>query len=908
MRDAETSAGIERDGDSDCEPQSAPMYGASSGGHGPRLPPRFAINNNVPADFMSSTESTEKINALIEKISTRMQSQEHVNRLYDEFVNIFVTEMQNNFREITSLPLSSRKLRFTKKDWWDDELADSFKCMQKAEHEYIKAKKKRSEYKSHFSKFKDKQNVFDRMLKRKKRNYQRSQYLKIEEVNSSDPTSFWEYIKKLGPSKKTSKIPFECFSDDGTLIYDVDKVLEKWKSEFQNLYSPPLDHLTQKEVEFKQKIKRENEEFENLPSDNSSVINEPLVIEEIRKVVQKSKLQKAAGIDGIVYDILKNEAAIFSMTKFFNLCFESHMVPDIWVQALIFPIPKSHLNDPRVPLNYRGISLLSVVSKLYTSVLNTRLNNFAENNNLIVNEQNGFRSDRSCLDHIFVLQNTLRIRNTLNSHTYCAFIDFKKAFDLVDRDALLYKLRNLGVTGNFYHTIKSLYTDAKSCIKINDRTTDWFDVTSGVRQGDSLSPTLFSLFLNDLAVEIKNLNDGIMIGALCLSILLYADDICLLAPTPEKLQNMLDVVSDWCRKWGMQINTKKTQILHVRNSQRPRSSFSFNCGGTPLAYTDSYKYLGFILHEHLINDNHVSTVTAAASRSFGRIHSIFKSTGNLGINTYQTLYSSYVESIMNYASGVWGFRNFNDPQLLQNRIMRFFLGVHRFAPNAGVKLELDWLECREVRWLNMLRLYNRISKMDTDRLPKIILNWDKSLALDTWGSEIKHIAANIGLHVQLKEGEIYDITAAYNKLLSSSRLRWHLEAQNKPKLRTFLKIHNFDQIQVLAKSQITRYQRSLLSQLKLGILPLKIETERYQGTPLEQRLCKLCDSNQIEDEIHFMFHCPELKDTRILHNLQLDQSTDDFVQLSIMLNSENIVSSARYLESLYRCRKNIMYR
>lgn len=168
VRDAETSAGIERDGDSDCEPQSAPMYGASSGGHGPRLPPRFAINNNVPADFMSSTESTEKINALIEKISTRMQSQEHVNRLYDEFVNIFVTEMQNNFREITSLPLSSRKLRFTKKDWWDDELADSFKCMQKAEHEYIKAKKKRSEYKSHFSKFKDKQNVFDRMLKRKK--------------------------------------------------------------------------------------------------------------------------------------------------------------------------------------------------------------------------------------------------------------------------------------------------------------------------------------------------------------------------------------------------------------------------------------------------------------------------------------------------------------------------------------------------------------------------------------------------------------------------------------------------------------------------------------------------------------------------------------------------------------------
>ena len=78
-----------------------------------------------------------------------------------------------------------------------------------------------------------------------------------------------------------------------------------------------------------------------------------------------------------------------------------------------------------------------MVSKLYTSALNIRLNYFAEDNDLIVEEQNGFRSDRSCLDHIFTLQNTLRIRNELNSQTFCAFIDFKKAFDYVDRDFLL---------------------------------------------------------------------------------------------------------------------------------------------------------------------------------------------------------------------------------------------------------------------------------------------------------------------------------------------------------------------------------------------------------------------------------------------------------------------------------------
>ena len=170
------------------------------------------------------------------------------------------------------------------------------------------------------------------------------------------------------------------------------------------------------------------------------------------------------------------------------------MVPDVWLEALIFPIPKSSSSDPRVPLNYRGISLLSVISKLYTSSLNTRLSTFAEENDLIVDEQNGFRPDRSCLDHIFVLHNTLEIRKKLNCQTFCAFVDFKKAFDFVDRDFLLYKLHELGIDGNFYYAIKSLYQDSKSSIQLNNRCTDSFDIKSGVRQGDPLSPTLFSLF------------------------------------------------------------------------------------------------------------------------------------------------------------------------------------------------------------------------------------------------------------------------------------------------------------------------------------------------------------------------------------------------------------------------------
>ena len=99
----------------------------------------------------------------------------------------------------------------------------------------------------------------------------------------------------------------------------------------------------------------------------------------------------------------------------------------------------------------------------------------------------------------------------------------------------------------------------------------------------------------------------------------------------------------------------------------------------------------------------------------------------------------------------------------------------------------------------------------------------------------------------------------------------------KPKLRTFSQIHDFDHFQSLVSSNISRYQRSLVAQLKFGILPLKIETDRYQGIPLEQRICKLCDSNSIETELHFLFHCNALSDARkyALNNLELEYDINE---------------------------------
>ena len=138
---------------------------------------------------------------------------------------------------------------------------------------------------------------------------------------------------------------------------------------------------------------------------------------------------------------------------------------------------------------------------------------------------------------------------------------------------------------------------------------------------------------------------------------------------------------------------------------------------------------------------------------------------NMGYKTYETLYNSYVDPILNYSAGVWGFDNFNGPQILQNQVLRFFLGVHKFAPLPSVRLEMDWLECRERRWIEMLRLFNRINNMDASRLPKLVLVWDASLELNSWFFEIQQIAASLNLDIHPDSDEIYYLNAAHDKLI-----------------------------------------------------------------------------------------------------------------------------------------------
>lgn len=180
----------------------------------------------------------------------------------------------------------------------------------------------------------------------------------------------------------------------------------------------------------------------------------------------------------------------------FNVVFETAILSEAWIVGNILPIYKNKGND-NLPENYRPITLLSCMGKLFTSILSKRLNTYADQQNILNENQGGFRSNYSTIDNIFTLHSLIELSSMLKKKMYCAFIDFRAAFDNVWRVGLWQKLIQNGITGKCFDVIVKMYSECKSRIAVNNNFSAYFPCRIGVRQGENLSPFLFALFLND---------------------------------------------------------------------------------------------------------------------------------------------------------------------------------------------------------------------------------------------------------------------------------------------------------------------------------------------------------------------------------------------------------------------------
>ena len=397
-------------------------------------------------------------------------------------------------------------------------------------------------------------------------------------------------------------------------------------------------------------------------------------------------------------------------------------------------------------MNYRGISLLSCIGKLYSSLLEKRLSTYLEENDILADEQNGFRRKRSCEDHIFTLNSLVKNNDTV----FTSYIDLRKCFDYIDRDMMLYKLLINRVDGKMFNSLRGLYSQRTASVRLNGKLTDWFECNSGLVQGDSSSPTIFSLFANDLVSEINNLDLGIDIGHGKISLLLYADDIVLICTSEDKLQAMLNTLHGWCKRWRVLINTDKSKCMHFRRGRAHISSFKFHIGNNVLDTVQYYKYLGVTFDDKCTFKQNSEVLSKAASRALGKIISKVHAYKEFGFKSFTKLYDSCVTPILDYCASVWGSKQYACIDNVQNRSMRYIMGVHRFTPTTALIGDTGWLPSRYQRWISMLRYWNRLLRFDDQRITKQAFNMDLERGHNNWCSDLKVILIHLNCQAAIQ--------------------------------------------------------------------------------------------------------------------------------------------------------------
>ncbi|MEW8547927.1 MAG: reverse transcriptase family protein [Candidatus Thiodiazotropha sp.] len=348
--------------------------------------------------------------------------------------------------------------------------------------------------------------IYNKTKKYKERQYKKQLLEQIENLHSENPKEYWNLIDILKEEKyKTS--PAENIKP------------ESWVSHFQSLGEIPK--------KFEDRVSQLHNLVHTLESQPVfNYLDSVITIDEINNAVKKLKNNKATGLDTVSNEMLKAAQSYLGpcLLKLFNACLSSGQYPSQWSDGYIIPLHKS--NDTSDPSNYRGISIMSAIGKLFSIVLNNRLDNFLVDNNVINNCQIGFSKHARTADHMFILKTLFdKYCCKPGGRLYACFVDFRKAFDSVIHEGLRFKLLQLGVGTKFYNIITNMYKNSQACIRLGNGLTNPFKVGVGVRQGDVLSPNLFKIFINDLPEYFQSCIDPVKLKTAHLHCLMYADDV-----------------------------------------------------------------------------------------------------------------------------------------------------------------------------------------------------------------------------------------------------------------------------------------------------------------------------------------------------------------------------------------------
>ena len=570
----------------------------------------------------------------------------------------------------------------------------------------------------------------------------------VSKLNNRTPIGqTWNIVRKISGKYKTTPLKYLNAKNNSqaTTPFDIANTLGESFQENSSSqhYSPTFQ---------KYKTKTERHKI-NFKSSNSEDYNKNFTIKELNSAIEIAK-DTASGPDEIHYQMLKHlpECSRSVLLAIYNNIFTSKQFPTGWRDAIVIPIQKPG-KDHTNPQNYRPIALTSCLCKIFERLLNTRLVYYLERHSLITELQAGFRKNRSTEDQLVRFETLLRESFLRKEHVVSVFFDLEKAYDTTWTYGILQDLFNMGLRGHLPIFIENFLRDRKFKVRVGSDLSDSFNQEVGVPQGSILSPTLFSIKINNI---VKCLRTGIDAS-------LYVDDFLIsyhsrsMPAIERKLQGCLNKLEKWCEENGFKFSPTKTVCVHFcqRRGLHPDPSLILN--GTQIPVVPQVKFLGVWFDRKLNFKYHIDFLKAKCLRALNLLRVVSKLDWGGDRHVLLRIYRSLIRSKLDYGCSIYGSARKSylkklDP--IANQGLRLCLGAFRTSPVESLQAEAHEpplsLRRERLSLLYSLRVgsnpknptYNSIFRPELENLFEA-----KPNAIPTFGIRVKPQLHEIGFNI-----------------------------------------------------------------------------------------------------------------------------------------------------------------